>query len=354
MVVSKSREALTLKTVQRHLWKEVADPKPIANDLLYSAVEKLASGFRPTPPYTTELDKRWLDLFLPVIDGKNQICLPFGVVRYNGVYFVHFGRLGRFSIKGGDESCSSTYFSMLEAAKSYKHINDVEELEKRVPLWLRKGKVARKHLVERSELLDEGAAKELLNGYEEHRSRDLKSDPICLNRYLEVAAICYRAIYGVSGMGPQTFYETYADGRHGGMLDIKDRNSVKQFNEWLQSTERHGTHPFEIVAGGARTHGIELDPPALLMGRSRKFLLTCDNPYWEKYLKALNALIDANIPFEAPGLLGVLEYATGESYYTVNTTSEQSVDYKDLVGDARALEHIEWDKLKVLKRLIRK
>jgi len=352
MVVSKAREALTLKTVQRHLWKEDADPKPIANDLLYSAVERLVSGFRPTSPYTTELDKRWLDLFLPVMDGKNRICLPFGVVRYKGVYFVHFGRLGRFSIKGGDESCSSIYFSMLETAESYKHINDVKELEKRVPLWLRKGKIVRKYLIERSELLDEGAAKELLKRYEEHKSRDLKSDPICLDRYLEVAAICYRAIYGENGAAPQTLYETYADGRHGGMLEIKGRNSVKQFNEWLQSTERHGTHPFEIVAG-ARMHGIELDPPGLLMGEGRKFLLTCDDPYWKDYLEVLNALIDANIPFEAPHLLRVLKYATGESCYTVNAISEHSVDYGDLVGNAQAVEHIKWDKLKVLKRLVR-
>jgi len=352
MVVSKAREALTLKTVQRQLWKEDADPKPIANDLLYSTAERLVSRFRPTPPYTAELDKRWLDLFLPVMDGKNQICLPFGMVRYKDVYFVHFGRLGRFSIKEGDESCSSIYFKMLETAESYKHINDVKELEKCVPVWLRKGKIARKYLVERSELLGKSAAEELLKRYEEHKSRDLKSDPICLNRYLEVAAICYRAIHGGNSATPQTLYETYADGRRGGILEIKNHNSVKQFNEWLQSTERRGTHPFEIVAG-ARMHGIELDPPGLLMGEGRKFLLTCDDPYWEEYLKALNALIDANIPFDAPHLLRVLRYAIGESGYTVNAVSEHSVDYGDLVGNAQALEHIKWDKLRVLKRLVR-
>src|SRR6478672_7667006 len=56
--------------------------------------------------------------------------------------------------------------------------------------------------------------------------------------------------FGLSGL---EYYRLYADGRHGGLLDI-DPKSPEAFSEWYNSKKWQGCHPWEIYRGGNSTH----------------------------------------------------------------------------------------------------
>jgi len=136
------------------------------------------------------------------------------------------------------------------------------------------------------------------------------------------------------------------------MLDIKDPDSIEEFNKWLDSDQWAGSHPFEIVFS-LRRYGIHLTPP--MFGplhfnpeREKYFEINVgDRGYSKMYLTMLQALIQEGVPVIAPQLQEVLNYLTGESYFTVNRYSEDRV-YHDEVGKEN-FKHIKWDELEAVK-----
>lgn len=81
-----------------------------------------------------------------------------------------------------------------------------------------------------------------------------------LARYLEYCRIAYEANPGTfahppfqSGKSGMEYYQNYADGRHGGLIDIQPE-SVEAFSAWYHSSRHQGCHPWEIYRGGNSTH----------------------------------------------------------------------------------------------------
>ncbi len=81
-------------------------------------------------------------------------------------------------------------------------------------------------------------------------------------RYFEYCKIAYLASAEKSNpvdasLSGREMYKQYADGRHGGLLDIEPE-SESAFANWLDGKDpdtcRFGTHPWEIRRGGNTTH----------------------------------------------------------------------------------------------------
>lgn len=95
-------------------------------------------------------------------------------------------------------------------------------------------------------------------------------------------------------------YERYADGRHGGLLDI-DENSPQEFADWIDG--RHlrrgmGGHPWEIKRGGNTTH-INLAVYRPLYGEKRGYRVELCGASFTRLaetVKMFMALVDASKP----------------------------------------------------------
>jgi hypothetical protein len=64
------------------------------------------------------------------------------------------------------------------------------------------------------------------------------------------------------------------------------------------------------------------------------------------FLEMVKEFIKNRIPFKAHELEGVLDYLSGESYFTVNAYDEHYIFYS--YEDRKLLRHIEWDEPKIL------
>jgi hypothetical protein len=118
-------------------------------------------------------------------------------------------------------------------------------------------------------------------------------------------------------------------------------NTVSQNSK----AEAHcGGHPFEIVFSWHR-HGIHLFPP---YPDNTYFTLRVTNYiYALAFLEMIRALIRRGVTFVSYELKDVLDYLSGESYFTVNAHAEHFIFYPS--EDRRLLKHIEWDKLHMVK-----
>ena len=141
-------------------------------------------------------------------------------------------------------------------------------------------------------------------------------------------------------------YKKWADGRHDGMLDIKNKDSKEEFSNW-QKNHSHGGHPFEIVFSW-KQHGIHLYPP---YNENPFYGLRVTNySYAEIFIKMLRALIKNKVPFGAEQINEILDYLTGETYFKVNEYDNlrfiyiPSKEYKD-----KYFKYIEWDEPNILK-----
>ena len=59
--------------------------------------------------------------------------------------------------------------------------------------------------------------------------------------------------YDIGSMTPKEQYFRFADGRDGGLSEINE-NSSEEFVKWLNGSEWHGSHPWEVCRGGNSTH----------------------------------------------------------------------------------------------------
>ena len=219
-----------------------------------------------------------------------------------------------------------------------------EIVEKALPYDIRTGRILGKYVLD--DLLPIKKKEEILKLYAAHLIKGIRSQGVALNEYLEIAAICYKASFGrkTRGLTDEQMYNKLADGRDCGMLKIKDKNSKAAFRYWVNSESNCGGHPFEIVFSMI-DHGIHLFPPS---SDRPHFVLRVSNYLYAPYfLIMVKALIGNRVPFEAYQLENVLDYLSGESYYTVNAHGKHNIAYYS--GERRLFKHIEWDKPNMLK-----
>ena len=171
-------------------------------------------------------------------------------------------------------------------------------IEQNLPHDLRTGKIKGSYVLEK--LVSKRRKERILKEYKEHLEKNLLTEKISLNEYLNTAGICYKAAFGREAkLTPHEMYKKWADGRDAGMLSIKNRDSKKEFMAWSKSSGSVGGHPFEIVFSWHR-HGIHLYPPAY---GSKCYLLCVTNyAYAPKFIKMLGALSKQGIAFKADAL----------------------------------------------------
>lgn len=74
------------------------------------------------------------------------------------------------------------------------------------------------------------------------------------NDFYKYCAVGYAAMgYDIAGMTPKEQYYRFADGRDGNLAEISG-DSPGEFAEWLNGSEWHGAHPWEVCRGGNSTH----------------------------------------------------------------------------------------------------
>lgn len=316
------------------------EEKKIENILIYNLVKRLTDLAFPTIRYG-KFDKRWFDFYLPLKRNGHLISLPFGIVKYPRRFFACFHQLGNLQIKIGREKIEKEYKTIFEETLRFiplikKTKNKI--LKKTIPYDIRTGKILGKYILGR--LMPKKEKEKIFQDYQTHLKKGLKIFQISLNEYLDVASICYQAAYSkkTKNLSPIKMYKKWADGRDGGMLSIKNWDSKKEFRDWQKSGKWAGSHPFEIVFSWHR-HGIHLYPPDTYS--SYYSLYVTNYAYVWDFIKMI-------IPFQTKDLNDVLDYLTGDSYFSVNSYDDHffhyipSREYKKLY-----FNHIKWDEIKV-------
>ncbi len=294
-------------------------------------VSKLA-----VPDEESEHLKKWRYLYLPIISEEGaETAIPY-TLYYRGdlnlfVLVPEVDPYPSFEVMPGNEN---EYAELIEAMVEFT--KKLEDPEKIVIPRLRPGKILAKHELENP--LDDEKATELLKRYREHerlvKSGKLRLEKLTLRKYLETAYLCYRAVFRDVPADIFEAYERFSDFRRAGILELPP-DDEEAFRRWLKSHDR-GAHPFEIIAGWSRI-GIVLKPAgdyfALLAGDIELYAKT--------YIRCVEALIDAKIPFLAPQLEEALKFATGNYWLEVNRID--GIAYEDIENK----EKIVWQKLKL-------
>ncbi len=199
-----------------------------------------------------------------------------GVIRYRDRLFFQLGnRLefdvdlesGKFSgVDVAEDECRRLVLWLLDSigGEVRRFLRDPDaynrDIEHRLPLSRRLGRVRRRSLWERSaevHRLDEELGMENLVRFRRIvREMDDQAavEEMTLVDFLGFCAICYRAnAYRFeSGMTPRQMYRAMADNRDDGLLEIPPDDPAA-FSRWYREG-RLGGHPWEICRGGNRTH----------------------------------------------------------------------------------------------------
>lgn len=320
---------------------ESHEPKTIQDSRLYKTIVKLTEKAYPTEE--DEYGRRWIDFYIPLKRRGYLILVPVGIILYERKYFLSFLESQIEVCKG--EGKDDFYMDLIEQALEFTRIirKDPDIVKKSIPYDIRTGRVLGKYVME--DLLSPGKKEELLELYREHLKKGKRSPGVSLNDYLETAGICYKAAFGsiADGMTGEEMYKKWADGRDCGMFEIKGRESKDDFSNWLVTKSHCGGHPFEIKFSW-HGHGIHLIPPD--QDRPYFILRVTDYSYAKPFLEMIKALIKNRIPFEAHNLESVLDYLSGDSYFTVNAYDKHFILYDP--GDRKLVKHIEWDEPKVV------
>ncbi len=322
--------------------------RQVENDKVYILVENLTNLAYPT--YEDQFDKRWEYFYIPIKRNRKTIAVPVWIMEYNKEFFVTIQSFGRLNIKNGDKETEKFYQDVFTETLRFIPILKKDEriLEKIIPYDIRTGKIKGRYVLD--ELLPRDRKKKILESYEKHIQENIQIKEISLNEYLNVATICYNAAYQkeAENLSNLEMYKKWADGRHGGMLFIKDWDSKKEFLQWYHSGEHAGSHPFEIVFSWHR-HGIHLYPPS---DSSPYYNLRVTNyAYAWDFIKMLIQSIEMQIPFKADNLENVLDFLAGDTYFFVNKR-EDDHDFKYIPSSEykqKYFPYIEWDEIKVVK-----
>jgi len=317
----------------------------IESNKLFKKCADLASKAEPNLTYG-ENDKRWLYFYFPVrLDrelppAKDFALIPFALIWLNdrnGERYYIAIKTHSTEIRKGSQN-SEIHESILDGAKKILPELNEELLEEHVPYLFREGKVKRKY-VEKPEL-SKKEAEEIIEAYK-GRSRKAVY-PISLKDYLKTAGYCLRAIFPEKAqLSDRELYEQCSDFRRAGMLDLPE-NDPKAFTDWYNSDAWKGTHPFEILHSSSN-YGLELLPP--IEDRRRYVLSVGSELLYSDYIKAVRALIENGVSFEAPELRDVLAHLTGKAYLPVN----KSYDSIKCDGTEPFAKHVKWEPLKLPK-----
>ncbi len=293
----------------------------------------------------------WKDFYLPLRRGRKRIALPTRIYFGEGRFTLAFGSTRSVTISQGEEQPKQEYVALLEdIAKLVPFLQQDHSLpEKLVPYDIRTGTIQGKYVLE--EVMPQEEKQRILKRYEEHLKKNLTLKRISLDDYLATAALCYRAAFGkeTEGLSPSEMYRRWADGRHGGMLELKS-SSKRAFMRWLKSDAYQGCHPFEILFSG-HNYGITLRPPGRWDDEKLYSLNVGVMGYAEVYVAMLDALIKKEVPVRSHKVGEVLEYLCGESTFFVNRGyGEKSFWYTHSAEEKKKyFPHIMWDTLKMPK-----
>ena len=326
------------------------------NDELYGLLSKLTEkGVHNRENEYDKRDKGWDCFYLPVRRRKT-ITVPVSITEYNNGFFVSIKNVGYMAVEPGKKDIDQRYNTLFE--EILKFIPLLQESENQIayrttPFDIRTGKILGKHILK--DLLPQEEKDRLLAKYKEHQKlgMDFSVSDISLERYLETAGICYKAAFPEEAQGKTSLemYDGWADGRHGGMLNISEKTSKEEFLAWEQGEERKGCHPFEIVYSPFG-HGIHLYPPNNTY-EDRPFfeLRVTDKVLTLKFVKMAEALIDSKIPFRSDRFESTLDYLSGDSYFSVNRG--YGLDgfhyFPSKEHKKRYFNLIEWDDLEFVK-----
>lgn len=313
----------------------------IQDGRLYKALRRLTDKVYPTEENSYE--KKWFDFYLPLKRRGYFILVPLGIVLYDKRFFLAFPHSNVEVLIGKEKN--EFYLGLIQQTVEFSRIlkNDPGIIAKAIPFDIRTGHVLGKYVLE--DLLPIEKKEEILKLYGDHGKRGKRSRGVSLSDYLNTAALCYGAAFGskTNGLTAEQMYRKWADGRDCGMLSIKNKKSKKDFSHWLDTEAHCGGHPFEIVFSWFG-HGIHLFPPDL---NNPHFTLRVTNyMYALAFLEMVKEFIKNRIPFKAHKLEGILDYLSGESYFTVNAYDEHYIFYS--YKDRKLLRHIEWDEPKIL------
>jgi hypothetical protein len=135
------------------------------------------------------------------------------------------------------------------------------------------------------------------------------------NLYFRVCEVGYDANgyfkYSAETLSPRDKYLSFADGRDAGLRDI-DGDSPEAFNEWYNSGNRMGTHPWEICRGGNSTH-ISL----YVLRKDGKWIFDLAGSSVvrvEETVRMAIAFWESQIPFELWDADEIVRMVTGEDF----------------------------------------
>lgn len=310
---------------------------------LYKFVKDLTSKAYPTEE--NAYDKRWMDFYLPLKRRGFLILVPISVMLYEQRFFLHLID-SNIEVNKGKEKGNDFLTEIIEQTIHFYKIIKKEPgiVEKSLPHDIRTGRVLGKYIME--DLFPMEKKQEILRKYKDHVNAVGFSHPISLSDYLNTAAICYKAAFGnkAEGLTAKQMYRKWADGRDCGMLEIQNKNSKAEFEHWLDTKSHCGGHPFEIIYSW-HGHGIHLIPPD--RHKPCFALRVTDYTYARSFIEMIKALIEKGLPFEAHNLEMVLDYLSGDSYFTVNAYSKHFILYDS--RDRKLFRHIDWDEVKMVK-----
>jgi len=309
---------------------------------LYEAVKALTE--KAYPSEESKYEKRWCDFYVPLKRRDYFILFPLTIILYNKRFFLSFSQ-SQIEVCNGKER-NEFYLDLIQQTMEFSGIlkNDPSIIAQWLPYDIRTGRVPGQYVLEK--LLPAENKEQILRLYKRHIEKEEGLHGISLDNYLNTAAICYRAAFGnkTKGLTAEEMYRKWADSRDCGMLKIKNKKSKEDFGRWLDNESHCGGHPFEIIFSWLED-GIHLYPP---YKDNPYFTLSVTNyMYSMSFLEMVKALIRNNISFKAHDLEGVLDYLSGECYFTVNAFDKHYISYSP--ADKKLLKHIEWDEPEILK-----
>ncbi|GFP35728.1 hypothetical protein HKBW3S43_01517, partial [Candidatus Hakubella thermalkaliphila] len=290
------------------------------------------------PTEESDYEKRWHDFYLPLKRKGYFILVPLAIILYDKRFFLGFPHSQVEVCKGKEKN--EFYLGLIEQTLKFSRVlkKDPGIVTKAIPYDIRTGRVLGKYVLE--DLLSIEKKKEILKLYRGHVKKGKRSRGVSLNDYLNTAVLCYKASFGskTNGLTAEQMYRKWADGRDCGMLEIRNKKSKEDFSNWLDKESHCGGHPFEIVFSW-HGHGIHLFPP---YPKKPYFTLgVTDYMFAMPFLEMVEVLIRNRLPFKAQELESVLDYLSGESYFTVNIYDRHCIFYAP--EDRKLLRHIEWD-----------
>ena len=209
----------------------------IDSSILYNAVKLVTET--AIPEENQFGDKDWFSFYLPLQRGQRIMAVSVDVTEVNVnkslKKMIIMTQHSKLQVHQGDDQPSEELLSIFtEIRRLVPYLQQDPSLpDKLVPYDKRMGKIQGKYVP--GELMSEEEKESILQRYNGHQGNKLRIEQISLDDYLETAAIGYKAAFEekAEGLSPLEMYRRWADGRHGGMLDINAEADKDEFKKWF-------------------------------------------------------------------------------------------------------------------------